>query len=122
MFCSQCGVEIPGGAKFCPSCGTTTGTSPSPMPITVTPLPLPTPRLPQQTQYQAPTTSSTSGLAIGGFIFSFLCGIIGLILCISALSEIKNSKGQKTGEGLAVGGIVISILNMVIGAAMGLAS
>lgn len=29
-YCSKCGIEITGGAKFCPACGTPTGASAAP--------------------------------------------------------------------------------------------
>ncbi len=32
MFCSQCGDKLPGGANFCPSCGTPSRTEDPPVP------------------------------------------------------------------------------------------
>jgi Ca2+/H+ antiporter len=57
--------------------------------------------------------SRTSGMAIGGFICSFLCGLLGLILSIIALNQINKSMGMLRGKGLAMAGIIISILSMV---------
>jgi ABC-type xylose transport system permease subunit len=60
---------------------------------------------------QAPR--SINGLAVAGFVTSFLCGIIGLILSAIALSQI-NKSGQD-GKGLAIAGIVIGAASMIIG-------
>jgi Co/Zn/Cd efflux system component len=53
---------------------------------------------------------STSGLSIAGLILAFLAPLIGLILSIVALVQIKKT-GQK-GKGLAIAGIIVSILEM----------
>jgi hypothetical protein len=58
---------------------------------------------------------STSGMAVAGFILSFLCALLGLIFSIIGYNEVKNSNGMKTGGGLALAGIIISILNMLLG-------
>jgi len=47
----------------------------------------------------------TNTLAIVGFILSFLIPIVGFILCIIALGQIKKT-GEK-GKGLAVAGIIL---------------
>jgi hypothetical protein len=56
---------------------------------------------------------STSGLAIAGFVCSFLCSVLGLILSIMGLNECKRSNGMVGGRGLAIAGIVISIVHIV---------
>lgn len=57
-----------------------------------------------------------NGLAIGGFVCSFLgcISIVGLILSIVAYNQIKQSQGQQKGEGLALAGIIISIVVMCL--------
>lgn len=55
----------------------------------------------------------TSGVAIAAIIFAFLFPLIGLILGIIALTQIK--KNHEGGKGLAVASIVISIIIMVVG-------
>ncbi|HEU4731483.1 MAG TPA: DUF4190 domain-containing protein [Kofleriaceae bacterium] len=55
-----------------------------------------------------PPPSRTSGLAIAGFICSFFCGVLGLILSILGRNECKRSGGMVKGEGLALAGIIIS--------------
>lgn len=57
----------------------------------------------------------TSGLAIAGFICSFFCGLLGLILSILGLNEIGKSQGTVTGRGFAIAGIVLSIIHFVAG-------
>ncbi len=63
----------------------------------------------------------TSGLAIAGFVTAFFCGLIGLIMSISALGDIKRSHGQLRGDGLAVAGIVVASVMMFAGVMMALA-
>jgi hypothetical protein len=58
---------------------------------------------------------STSGMAIAGFVLSFLCALLGLIFSIIGYNQVKNSNGMKTGGGLALAGIIISIINMLLG-------
>jgi hypothetical protein len=58
---------------------------------------------------------STSGMAIAGFVLSFLCALLGLIFSIIGYNEVKNSNGMKTGGGLALAGIIISIVNLLLG-------
>ena len=72
------------------------------------------------TPYQGPQT--TPGIVIAGFVLSFLCSLIGLILCIVGLKEIDKSEGRLGGRGLAVAGIWISIVMMVLGVAIQLSS
>ncbi len=55
-----------------------------------------------------PPASRTSGLAIAGFICSFFCSVLGLILSIMGRNECKRSGGTVGGEGLALAGIIIS--------------
>jgi hypothetical protein len=62
--------------------------------------------------------SKTSGMAIGGFICAFLCGLLGLILSIVALNQINKSMGMLRGRGLAIAGIIIAVLNIFAGISM----
>ncbi|MCX5741560.1 MAG: DUF4190 domain-containing protein [Proteobacteria bacterium] len=52
----------------------------------------------------------TSGMAIAGFVLSFLgmLSILGLIFSALGLAEVKKSNGTVTGGGLAIAGIAIS--------------
>ena len=53
-----------------------------------------------------------NGLAVAGFICSFLVSLLGLILSIVGLNQIKKQGGK--GKGLAIAGIIISAAGMVI--------
>jgi Tfp pilus assembly protein PilE len=64
-----------------------------------------------------PIPSRTSGLAIAGFVCSFFCGLLGLILSIVGYSQCKRSGGTVRGEGLALAGIIISSVMLVFGSA-----
>lgn len=73
---------------------------------------------PVQSTNQASTNATgpkpkTNGLAIAAIILAFLFPLIGLILGIVALSQIK--KNKEGGKGLAVASIVISVVIMVAG-------
>ena len=54
----------------------------------------------------------TNTCAIVGFILSFFCGFIGLIVSIIALAQIKKT-GEK-GKGFAIAGIVLPLASLVI--------
>ncbi|HEX7836358.1 MAG TPA: DUF4190 domain-containing protein [Kofleriaceae bacterium] len=62
-----------------------------------------------------PRATRTSGLAIAGFVCSFFCGVLGLILSILGRNECKRSGGTVGGEGLALAGIIISSVMLVFG-------
>jgi Na+/melibiose symporter-like transporter len=65
-----------------------------------------------------PVVPKTSGMAIAGFILSFVCSLLGLIFSIIGYNEVKKSNGAVTGGGLAMAGIIISIISMLAGIAM----
>lgn len=62
----------------------------------------------------------TSGLAIAGFILSFFCGLVGLIVSILGYNDTKNNPNVG-GQGLAIAGIIISSLGMLLSILVGLA-
>jgi type II secretory pathway pseudopilin PulG len=62
-----------------------------------------------------PVPTRTSGLAIAGFVCSFFCGIVGLILSILGRNECKRSGGTVGGDGLALAGIIISSISLALG-------
>ncbi|WP_241519589.1 DUF4854 domain-containing protein [Bifidobacterium callitrichidarum] len=55
-----------------------------------------------------------NGLAIAGFICSFFVSLVGLILSIIGLNQIKKQGGK--GKGFAIAGIVISAASLVLSA------
>ena len=121
--CPACGVRITGSPKFCPNCGhsfdtatpsnqsnsdngvyTSAGAN---MQNNYTPGT-------GYSQYNGgtPTPKQTNGLAIAGFILSFIFSFIGLILSIVGLVKAKDYGGS--GKGLAIAGIIISIIMMIL--------
>jgi type II secretory pathway pseudopilin PulG len=97
MICSRCGKDSPDGSPFCSTCGNSFRFG-GPLP--------PIPGLPQP--------EKTSGMAIAGFVCSFVCGLLGLIFSAMGYSECKKSGGKIKGQGLALAGLIISIVSMGI--------
>ena len=109
MTCPTCGMSVPTGMFACPKCGTQVGA--------VAGVGMPgmpgMPNLPgAMGQMGAPRTS---GLAIAGFVCSFFCSLLGLVLSILGYSECKRSNGMVKGTGLAIAGMVISGIFMIGG-------
>ena len=68
-----------------------------------------------QTAGRPPVVAAkTSGMAIAGFVLSFLCSLLGLIFSIIGLSQVNKSNGTLGGKGLAIAGIVISAIGLLI--------
>ena len=85
-YCGHCGAELLDEAVICPKCGCPVDGA--------------------NNLYANSKSNSWNALAIVGFVLSFFTAIIGLILCIIAYKQVKES-GEK-GKGLAIAGIVIS--------------
>jgi hypothetical protein len=110
-FCPRCAAPNVDTAVTCAACGspiTAAAPGAQPPPLTGAPVPNMMPRM--------------NGLAIAGFVCSFLCALVGLILSIVAYNQCKKSNGMLKGEGFAMAGIIISIcmivLNIIIRVAM----
>jgi hypothetical protein len=113
MNCPTCGAQNMPNAAFCSQCSTSLLAPPGMPPGMPPPGMMPGPMM-----YGAPpVVPRTSGMAIAGFILSFLCSILGLIFSIIGYNECKKSNGAVTGEGLAIAGIIISILSFIGGIA-----
>ena len=63
-----------------------------------------------------PVAQESNGMAIAGFVLSFLIPLLGLIFSSIGVSRAKRLP-QRTGYGLAVAGLVISIISIAIGVA-----
>lgn len=132
-FCKHCGAQIEDTTAFCPNCGTNvsddavSGITPEPQYSEYQPE---QPAQPAQYQpyqeYQNPGVypeAKLNGLAIAGFIVSiasfFICGIssiVGLILSIVGMVQIKNSIKAgvpQRGNGFAIAGLVCGIIGVV---------
>jgi hypothetical protein len=108
MNCPTCGTVLADGSPFCSTCGANLGNAPPPG--------MPAMPFQQQNPYAQPmVVQRTSGMAITGFILSFLCSLLGLIFSIIGYNECKKSMGTVKGEGLALAGIIISIVSMLLG-------
>lgn len=59
-----------------------------------------------------PENQKYNGLAIAGFVCSFFIALVGLILSIVGLGQIKKQGGK--GKGLAIAGIIISAVSMIL--------
>ena len=114
MNCTKCGAQNQPNAAFCWQCsnnlyappgmgGMGPGMQQPGMPGMMPP-PMMQPR--------------TSGMAIAGFVCSFLCSLLGLIFSIIGYNQVKKSGGALTGGGLALAGIIISIVMMILGIAI----
>ncbi|HWO22151.1 MAG TPA: DUF4190 domain-containing protein [Kofleriaceae bacterium] len=64
----------------------------------------------------APPVAQTSTLAVAGFVCSFFCSVLGLILSIMGRNECLRSGGALRGEGLALAGIIISSIFLALSA------
>ena len=109
MNCPVCGAQNLPNAAFCSQCATNLQVPAHGMP----PHGMPAHGMPPHGMPPHGGVPHTSGLAIAGFVLSFFCGLLGLILSIIGYNECKKSGGMIRGEGLAIAGIVISILSMI---------
>jgi len=58
-------------------------------------------------------SAGTNGMAIAGFVLSFLCWPLGIIFSSIGLSQTGKNPNQG-GRGLAIAGLVISLVAVVI--------
>ncbi len=100
VFCPKCGRQYNMRQPYCPYCG-----SPTPSQQNV-----------QQNNYYYRSYNvpqpQYNPLCIAGFVCSFLIAIVGLILSIIGMNQVKIS-GEK-GYELAMAGIIISAVSMFI--------
>ena len=107
-FCPRCAAPNIDTAAACAACGAPLSAAPAAPGA-------PPPMNQQFAGAGGAMVPRTNGLAIAGFICSFLCALPGLIMSIIAYNQCKSSGGQLKGEGLALAGIIISAIMMVLG-------
>lgn len=83
-YCMRCGSTILDDAVICPYCGCAQGTQ---------------------------KREETNGMAIAGFVCSFLIPLLGLIFGGIGL---KTANKTGNGRGLSIAGIIISIFSMAV--------
>lgn len=66
---------------------------------------------PPQQQYQQPPQQRWNVWAIAGFIVSFFAGIIGIVLSVIGVVQVR--RNREKGQGLAIAGIVIGALRVI---------
>lgn len=86
-FCTKCGNELDEKAVACPKCGNKVENAQNPV-----------------------VEKKSNGMAIAGFVLSFIFALLGLIFSIIGLN---NSKTTKSGRGLSIAGIIISSIRMI---------
>ena len=95
-FCTHCGKPTEEGEEYCGFCGQCL-----------------TQKGPEASPSNSVTVNKTNDLAIAGIIISIvLSAIIGIVLCIISLNQIKKT-GEK-GKEVAIAGIVIGVIKIVI--------
>lgn len=123
MFCPNCGHSHDDNDKFCAYCGTKFDEpvqkkddgrvfeEVEPNANHTFNQTRPTPN--QQYIYVNNQPSEKNGIAIAGFVLSFLVSILGLIFGIIGLNK-ANSLPNKNGKGMAIAAIIISCSMMVL--------
>lgn len=86
MFCSNCGKELHDEAVVCPNCGVMTGREAS--------------------MYSPEPKKETNGMAIAGFVCSFLVPILGWVFGGIGLSRANKRGGN--GKGFSIAAIAIA--------------
>jgi hypothetical protein len=107
MVCARCRTINPAGTAGCASCGQPLDGSGAPV------AGYPPPPYVPPGYVLVPIAPRWSGMAIAGFVLSFLAwlAVLGLIFSILGLRESRNGA---RGEGLAIAGIVISAVVLLL--------
>lgn len=122
MFCSSCGVHVPAGAGYCPSCGTAvTGTAKASPALPVLPPPPatwgPPAGYPPGPAAYGQAKQGVNGFAIASLVLSLLClygvgSILAVIFGNIARRQIREQGGE--GDGMAKAGIIIGWVSLGI--------
>ena len=93
MYCQRCGNVLNPGDAFCTVCGSSA--------------------MMYQQQPMYYSQNNDNGMAITGFVLSFIFPLLGLIFSIIGYSKAKYM--NDAGKGLALAGIIISSIFMFLG-------
>ena len=99
-YCSNCGRKIEEDIKYCPDCGWELDNNEY-----------------RKRNNETNNAKGSNVFAILGFIFSFISPLLGLILSIIGLSQLK--KYKKYGIVFGILGIIISIIRILINILIG---
>lgn len=102
-FCSKCGKENKATSKYCEFCGNQLAEEKAEV---------------VKTEVVSSEPTPNNGMAIAGFVLSFLVPLLGLIFSIIGLSKANSLNGNK--KGLAIAGIIISAVTIVFRIIFGL--
>jgi prepilin-type processing-associated H-X9-DG protein len=99
LFCSKCGIEIPGCVSICPVCKK------------------PIENIPQTTQQC--TAKTTNKLAVASLIIGIISlllpiALIPIILGTLAINRIRASNGKQTGHWMATAGSILGVIALLI--------
>jgi len=109
--CTQCGSELPAGARFCAACGARVPEAVEPPATQAFPGGYVVPAPPADGQAVAALV-----LGILGLVFCpIVCSIIAIALGKTSQRKIESSGGTLGGLGMAKAGWVLGIIGLVIG-------
>ncbi len=126
MFCKQCGAQMAGDAKFCPSCGAPVDGPSAPAPAPVAPPPAPVAPIPAPAApvYAAPAPAAGDPLALRSsplFLVAVICmsvvalfQVIGMFTSIGTMGQMSEAMdlmdmGDASGAFAGVGVLTILI-------------
>lgn len=110
MFCRNCGKEISDDSKFCCFCGNDLKDTTEVVEAEAVPV---TPKASEVAEEK-----ETPALVIAGFILAFIEPLLGLVLSLVGLNELKKTNNKNTG--LCKAGIIISAVFIVLPILLGL--
>ena len=105
-YCRKCGAQLADDDDYCYFCGSSLEEQKEELKEE---RPTFTDQSYYEDKYERP---ETNGVAIAGFVFSFISPIVGLVLSIVGLNKAKQLRG--VGRGYAIAGIIISVVSFFL--------
>jgi hypothetical protein len=103
MYCPKCGTQNDDNAWKCTQCGSELRAAPAAVPF-----------YPEQVTCPKAIWALVIGI-LAPCCCTFACGILAIVLGISARNEIKENPERLKGDSLALAAIIIGIFDVVIG-------